>query len=217
MRNFGTWLMDLGAIGWYNSKELWDASASLEKMDRYFLDHPTKYEPEIGLFLSDKSMLKISAGKYSSNVNDIRRDFNLLSAPYAQYELDDLLSGAVAAPKLTVVVNADAVDGETRAAIEKRAKETNARVLYVDNKKITTHELRGEATKAGVWIYTDLWCNVWANGPYVLLHAPADGDYTFSAPGGKKIYDYFTDELVSEDGTAKFPMKLGDTKIFRLE
>lgn len=217
MRNFGTWLMDLGAIGWYNSKELWDASASLEKMDRYFLDHPTKYEPEIGLFLSDKSMLKISSGKYSSNVNDIRRDFNLLSAPYAQYELDDLLSGAVAAPKLTVVVNANAVDGETRAAIEKRAKETNARVLYVDNNDITTHELRGEATKAGVWIYTDLWCNVWANGPFVLLHAPADGDYTFRAPGGKKIYDYFTDELVSEDGTAKFPMKLGDTKIFRLE
>ena len=100
----------------------------------------------------------------------------------------------------------------------KRPRRTRASSGGACRDSLTTHDLRKEAVAAGVWIYTDLWCNVCANGPFVLLHAPADGDYTFKAPNGrKKIYDYFTDKLLSDEGTYTFPMKLGDTKIFRLE
>ena len=219
LRNFGTWLMDLGATGWYDSPELWQAAASLEKLDRYFLDNPTPYLPEVGVFLGEESMLKISSGKYSAiGVYEIRAQLNRLGAPYAQYELADLLEGRVDAPKLTVVLNSDALDNETRRKISQRAAKTNARVFWGNLSGFTADDLRKEASAAGVWIYTNLWCNVWANGPFVLLHAPADGDYTFTAPNStKKIYDYFTNELLSDEGTYILPMKLGDTKIFRLE
>ena len=219
LRNFGTWLMDLGSTGWYDSPELWQASASLEKLDRYFLENPTPYLPEVGVFLGEESMLKISSGKYSGQgVSAMRIQLNRLGAPYAQYELADLLEGRVDAPKLTIILNNDALDDETREKISHQAAKTNARVFWGSLSGFTTHDLRKEAAAAGVWIYTDLWCNVCANGPFVLLHAPADGDYTFKAPNGrKKIYDYFTDKLLSDEGTYTFPMKLGDTKIFRLE
>ncbi|MBQ9873352.1 MAG: beta-galactosidase [Thermoguttaceae bacterium] len=218
IRNFGTWLMDLGAAGWYDSDELWAASASLAKMDRYFLDNPTPYVPEIGVFLSEKSMLKVSSGSFSKTIYQFRKALDLTSAPYAQYDLDDLLSGRVRAPKLTVVLNPDALDADVRAQIVARAKETGARVYYVPLEGVTTHELRPEASAAGVWIYTDRWCAVWANGPYVVLHAPCDETYTFRAPPGKtKIYDYFTDKPLSDDGTLVLQLKLGDTKVLRLE
>lgn len=219
LRNLGTWLMDLGATGWYDSPELWQASASLEKLDRYFLENPTPYVPEVGVFLGEQSMLKISSGNYSGKgIYYFRKDLDLLGAPYAQYELNDLLEERVSAPKLTIILNSEALDEETRTKIQEQATKTNARILWIDGSGTDTHALRREAAKAGVWVYTNLWCNVWANGPFVLLHAPADGDYTFSAPEGKKkIYDYFTDKLLSDDGKFVFPMKLGDTKIFRLE
>lgn len=218
LRNFGNWLMDLGAAGWYDSPELWEAVASLEDLDLYFMNNPTPYKPEVGLFLSEESMLKISSGQYSAGISSFRKSVNLLGTPYAQYELNDLLDGKVNAPKLTIILNNDALDDQTRVAINNAAQKTNANVLYLDCKGVDTHRLRKEATKAGVWIYTDLWCNVWANGPFVLLHAPCDGKYTFTAPKGKNmIYDYFSNELLSNEGTCKIEMKLGNTKILRLE
>ncbi len=219
LRNFGTWLMDLGAAGWYDSSELWQASASLEKLDRYFIENPTPYVPEVGVFLGEKSMLEISSGDYSGKgIFYFRKDLDLLGAPYAQYDLDDLLEGRIPAPKLAIVLNPEALDDETKGKILEQADKTNARVLWVDWSGVDTHTLRKEAKEAGVWVYTNLWCNVWANGPFVLLHAPVDGDYTFVAPEDKKkIYDYFTDNLLSEDGKIVVSMKLGDTKIFRLE
>lgn len=218
LRNFGTWLMDLGSTGWYDSPELWQASASLEKLDRYFLENPTPYAPEVGLFLSERSMLKVSSGKYSRVASTIRRSMNLLGAPYAQYDLDDLLSDRITPPKLCVVLNEFALTPEERELLELKAQKTNSRVLYVGEQDVDTHWLRKEAAEANVHVYTDLWCNVWANGPFVLLHAPADGVYKFRCPMEKqKIYDYFNNELLSQDGVYSFPMKFGETKIFRLE
>lgn len=218
LRNFGTWLMDLGGVGWYDSPELWEASASLEKLDRYFIEHPTPYAPEVGLFLSEKAMLKMSSGTFSGAVSTSRRSANLLGAPYAQFDLDDLLSGKIPAPKLCVILNSETLDEATRAQIETQVAKTNAHILWASQAGFDAHQLRKAASEAGVWIYTDLWCNVWANGPFVLLHAPCDGDYTFKAPlGQKKIYDYFNNELLSEEGTLKLPMKMGDTRILRLE
>ena len=218
IRNFATWLMDLGATGWYDSPELWSASASLERLDRYFLENPTPYAPEVGVFLSERSVLKFSDGRFSSGISRFRRSLNLLSAPYAQYDLDDLLSGRVAAPKLTIILNNEALDNATRARVEEQARKSSARVLYLDAEGCDTHKLRSEAGLAGVWIYTDRWCNVWANGPYVLLHAPCDETYELKVPNGKtKIYDYFTNELLSENGRVSLELKLGDTRIIRYE
>ena len=72
----------------------------------HILENPTPYLPEIGVFLGEESMLKISNGKYPGNgISAVRAQFNRLGAPYAQYELADLLEGRVDAHKLTVILN----------------------------------------------------------------------------------------------------------------
>lgn len=218
-RNFATWLMDLGAAGWYDSPEIWDAVAKLAPMDQYFLDHPTPYHPEIGLFLSERSMLRVTSGSYTVNgVGRERAMFNRVGAPYSQFDLADLLSGKAPLPKLTVVLNADALDAEENAALEKIEQSGKTKVARVGLKGLTTDEIRKLADEAGVLLYTDRPCNVWANGPFVTLHAPEDGDYAFRAPDDVvKIVDFMTGETVADGNSCKLALKRGDTRILRLE
>jgi len=217
-RNFATWLMDLGAGGWYDSPEIWNAVAKLAPMDQYFLDHPTPYYPEIGVFLSERSMLKITSGKYTGTpVAAARAQFNRVGAPYAQYDLADLVSGVAPILKLTVILNADALDADELDALErleKSGKTTIARYALVGP---TTAELRKLAQEAGVWLYTERACNVWANGPFVTLHAPEDGEYRFHAPKDvASIVDFIAGETVAEGPDCVFKLKTGDTKVLQL-
>ena len=219
LRNFGTWLMDLGGVGWYNSSELWRASASLTELDRYFLENPTPYAPEIGVFLDEKSMLKFSEGaSVYPTVGALRQKLGQIGAPYAQYALEDLTSGRIAPPKLCVVLIYDALDAQTREKIENIVKGKNVRLLSVGLIPPSLEELRTAAQEANVWIYTDKPCVVWANEPFVMVVAPQDGEYKFQAPPGKKsIVDYFSGKPLSSDGRLVLALKLGDVRILRLE
>jgi hypothetical protein len=72
--------------------------------------------------------------------------------------------------------------------------------------------LRQAAEKAGVFLYADKPCSVWANGPYVVLHAAGDGDIHVrmkSAP----VCDAVTGEKISDSSEAVVSMKKGDTRI----
>lgn len=218
-RNFATWLMDLGATGWYDSPEIWAAAAKLAPMDEYFLAHPTPYRPEIGLFLGERSMLKISSGSYSgAAVSLVREQFNRVGAPYAQYDLADLTSGKAPLPKLSFILNADAIDDEEKANLDALEREGKTRVVRLALKKPTTDEIRAIAKVAGVWLYTDRPCNVWANLPFVTLHAPEDGEYRFNAPEGtRQIIDFISGETLAQGSFFVFNLKKGDTKVLRLD
>ncbi len=217
-RNFGTWLMDLGGVGWYDSPEIWDAVKKLGAMDQYFLDCPTPYRPEIALFLSERSMLRVSSGTYTGDsIASVRTEFNRVGAPYAQYDLSDLLSGAAPCHKLTVVLNADALDENERAKLEIIERSGKTKVVRCSLDKLTTRQIRELAKEANVWLYTDRPCNVWANGPFVTLHAPEDGEYRFRAPEGTKtITDFITGKTLANGADYVFKMKTGETKILQL-
>jgi hypothetical protein len=211
VRNCGLWWMDLGGTGWFNDARLWQVMRELEPVDRYFLDHPTPYRPDIGVFLDEVSVLKITAGKYSSQmIGRAREPLDRLGAPYGQYLLDDLLNGTVKPPKLCVMFNPAAFDESQKNRIRQAAG--NSALLWVGVEGLKPETLRQAAEKAGVFLYADKPCSVWANGPYVVLHAAGDGDIHVrmkSAP----VCDAVTGEKISDSSEAVVSMKKGDTRI----
>jgi len=214
IRDFATWWMDLGSIGWFNDPVLWDVMNQLKEMDEYFLTTPTPYRPEIGVFLDEGSMLKVSTGKNTTAmVSLLRQPLNRMGTPYGQYLLDDLLSGRVAAPKLCVVLNPNCLTDEQKVQIREKTKDSV--LLWIDEKGGTREQLCEAAQKAGVHMFTQEVCNVWANGPYAVLHGAADGDVHFTANQGLAVYDGITGEKLSDTPQVVIPLKLGETRILK--
>ena len=213
VRNCGLWWMDLGGSGWFNDARLWRVMRELEPVDRYFLKHPTPYRPDVGVFLDEAAALKITAGKYSSKMmGRVREPLDRLGAPYGQYLLDDLLSGTVKPPKLCLVLNPAAFDEAQKRRI--REAVGAASLVWVDFDGLQPDALRQTAEKAGAFLYTDKPCNVWANGPYAVLHAAADGEIRARMKGAP-ICDAITGAKLSDSSEVALPLKKGETRILQ--
>lgn len=122
LRNFGTWWMDLGATGWFDDANLWQAMKQLDAPDRDMLDHPRGYTPEVALVIDERSMLRVAAGGQvvtTPLIYQSRRAAGRMGAPYGQYLLDDVLAGKVHA-KLYIFLNAWSLDlAQQKQLIEK--------------------------------------------------------------------------------------------------
>lgn len=215
LRNFGIWWMDLGGAGWFNSAQLWKIMDELKPMDEYFLKNPTPYRPEVAVFVDEISMQKVGNGRFShQSVGRLRLALNRLGTPYGQYMLDDLLSGRVAPPKVTLVTNCAALTPEQKAKIGELTQKAGSKLIWVPQEGFAPEALR-EAVSAGtdVHFWTQEPCNVWANGPFVLLHAPADGEYHLNVPENARVQDVITGEPVP----TVIPMKKAQTRILKVE
>ncbi len=212
VRNFSAWWMDLGGTGWFEDARLWDVMCQIKNTDEYFINNPVPYRPEIGVFLDEGSVLKISAGKYSSKmIGLLRQPLNRLGTSYGQYLLDDLTSGRIGAPKLSLVLNPKCLSDEQLRIIREKTK--GASLLFVDLNGLGEDTLRQAAKKAKVHLYTDVSCNVWANGPYAVLHAAQDGTVHFTARHDNSIYDAITGKKLSDNGHLTLDLKKGETKV----
>jgi hypothetical protein len=87
--------------------------------------------------------------------------------------------------------------------------------LFVGAPGLTSELLRLAARKAGVHLFTQADCNVYANGPFVALHAAQDGPITLDTGGKNAIHDAITDELIAAGPCITLPMKKGETRILR--
>jgi hypothetical protein len=87
--------------------------------------------------------------------------------------------------------------------------------LFVGAPGLTSELLRLAARKAGVHLYTQTDCNVYANGPIVALHAAQDGPITLDTGHRGKVQDALTGERVGSGPRVTVPMKKGDTRVLR--
>ncbi|MDO4575565.1 MAG: beta-galactosidase [Planctomycetia bacterium] len=211
VRNFGTWWMDLGGSGWFDSPDLWKIMAELRETEEHFRQHPTPFRPDVAVFLDEKSMLKIGSGRFSGkSVSQFRRSLNRLGTPYAQYLLDDLLTGRVPVPKVCVVTNIAALSESRKAEITRIAQAAGSKVVWVPQEGFSPEKLREEvAAHPGVFFFTKELCNVWANGGFVVVHAPEDGVYHLNFPSAVDI-------LTGKPVSAPLPMKKGETRFLKM-
>jgi hypothetical protein len=85
--------------------------------------------------------------------------------------------------------------------------------LFTGPPGLTSELVRMAARKAGAHLYTEVDCNVYANGPFVVLHASQDGPVRLRPPAGKsRIVDALDGEPVA---SPTLELRKGDTRILR--
>ncbi len=216
LRNFGMWWMDLTRTGWFNDPGMWAEMKRLEGLDEYFLKKPTPFRPEVAVVIDEAAMLRVAPGgsrAAKTSIYDARAPLGRMGAPYGQYLLDDVLAGRVQA-KLFVFVNGWCFSSGERARLERIARELgHGKSLFVDEKGLTSELLRRAARAAGVHLFTETDCNVYANGRFIALHASQDGPLAVHTGVARPVRDVLTGETVGQGPKFTLPIKRGETRV----
>jgi beta-galactosidase len=85
--------------------------------------------------------------------------------------------------------------------------------LFVGPAGLTSELLRAAARKAEVHLFTETDCNVYANGPYLALHASQDGPVDLDTGQSGAVVDLLTGEQLGPGPRVTLPMKRGDTRV----
>jgi len=308
LRGFADWWMDLGGSGWFDDERMWKVLDRIRPVDDWFLEHPTRFTPDIAAVVDEESMLHVAAGGHAVTrplVYEGRRPLGRCGAPYGQYLLDDMLIGRVPA-RLRVFLAVWSLDASRRRAlaqavatgtnvwcyasgwitpdgpdlqamqeltgfrfrlpdgIQALARPTSvgrrmglsrpigvrkvvkplfavadarpeevlavwengdpAVVLrrregridcFVGPPALTTDLLRVLAQTAGVHLFTDRDCNVYANGPFVALHAPAEGEYTVDVGVPGPVRDAINGTVLGHGPRLTLRLDAGRTLVLR--
>ena len=101
-------------------------------------------------------------------------------------------------------------DGSGAVALRR----TNAGAsLFVGAPGLTSELLRLAAGVAGVHLFTETDCNVYANGPYVALHASQDGDIALDVGKAGAVKDLLSGEVLGAGPKLTLPMKKAETRV----
>jgi hypothetical protein len=68
-----------------------------------------------------------------------------------------------------------------------------------------------------VHLFTQADCNVYANGPYLVLHASQDGPVEVDVARAAAVRDLLTGEAVGRGPKITLPLKKGETRILIIE
>ena len=101
-------------------------------------------------------------------------------------------------------------DGSAAVALRQMA---NGWSLFVGPPGLTSELLRVAARKAGVHLFTETDCNVYANGSYVVLHASQDGPVQVDTGRRGQIVDLLSGEQLDKGPKITLPMELGETRV----
>ena len=98
--------------------------------------------------------------------------------------------------------------------------------FFVGVPGLTSDLLRITAREAGVHLFTETDCNVYARAPFLVLHASNDGPIVVTLParpgqvGGEspwRVSDVLSGELVGRGPKLRLSMRRGDTKVLRYD
>ncbi len=85
--------------------------------------------------------------------------------------------------------------------------------LFVGAPGLTSDLLRLAARAGGVHLFTQQDCNVYANGPYVVLHAAQDGPLEVDTGLSGSVRDLLDDKIIGAGPVITLPLRKGETRI----
>ena len=87
--------------------------------------------------------------------------------------------------------------------------------MFVGPPGLTSDLLRIAARKAGVHLYSDVDCNVYANGPVIALHASQDGEVSIDTGSRSTFHDAMTGESLGKGPILKFRLQKGENRVLQ--
>lgn len=87
--------------------------------------------------------------------------------------------------------------------------------LFVGAPGLTSELLRAAARLAGVHLFTETDCNVYANGPFVALHAAQDGDLLLDTGAPGEVEDVLARTPLGQGPRVALTLRKGETRILR--
>ncbi len=108
-----------------------------------------------------------------------------------------------------------AVYPDGSAAVALRATDSGDS-LFVGPPGLTAELLRAAARRAGVHLFTQTDCNVYANGPFLALHAAEDGPLELDTGRTAPVRDLMTGETLGPGPKITLKLKMGDTRVLTI-
>ena len=124
--------------------------------------------------------------------------------------IEPLLAAADATAEETL---ATYPDGSAAVALRETADGPS---LFVGPPGLTAELLRLAARKAGVHLFTQTDCNVYASGPYLVLHAAQSGALDIDAGRPGPVRDLFTGQVLAPGPLLTLQLNKGETRVLLL-
>jgi hypothetical protein len=105
-------------------------------------------------------------------------------------------------------------DGSVAVAMRKTPRGTS---LFVGVPSLSAQLLRAAAREAGVHLFTSTDCNIYHNGPYLVLHASQDGPVDLNTGAQRPIFDVLTGQQVGQGPQLRLPLRKGETRLLKMD
>ena len=100
------------------------------------------------------------------------------------------------------------------AAVVMRRQKTGVSI-FVGVPVLTSELLRLAAREAGVHLFTATDCNVYANDPFLAIHASQDGPVELNTGRTGEVTDMLTGKVIGQGPAFTLPLKRGETMVLR--
>ena len=159
--------------------------------------------------LTGFTMKQVTPDKATATPTETGRQQGLTTPFGVNSPVQPLFAAADATPEETL---ATYPDGSAAVAVRRANGGTS---VFVGAPGFTSELLRLAARLAGVHLCPETDCNVYANGPFVALHASQDGEIALDTGQPGEVRDMLTGQVLGKGPTIALPMKLGDTRVLR--
>lgn len=140
---------------------------------------------------------------------EVGRRLGLTQAFGVQRPIKPLFAARDATPQETL---ATYPDGSPAIAL-RRTKDGPS--IFVGVPGLTSELLRIAAREAGVHLFTQTDCNVYANADFLSLHAAQDGQLEINTGKPGPVYDMLSGEQIGAGPKLTLPMQRGDSRVLR--
>lgn len=124
--------------------------------------------------------------------------------------VEPLFAAADATPEETLAVYAD---GSAAVALRRSADGDS---LFVGPPGLAPQLVRLAARRAGVHLFSQVDANVWANGPYLSVHAAQDGPLTLDTGRAAPIVDLLSGKALGRGPQITLPIQKAQTRVLEI-
>jgi len=199
VHGYAHWWFDMWG-GWYVDDTYMSEMKDFLKISKQAISKPLGSVSEIAVFVDEKAYKFNNTPEPVEMIYQIRDTLGKMGTPYDCYLASDY--GAVKNNYKAIIV----LDTYRTELVESIVND-NERcfVIDVNNKNVTTEELREFCRACGVHIYSDKDAVIYANESYLFVHTCTEGSLDIKMPAGKKLHAI----MGADSHGGEFPEKYG--------